>query len=200
MSKLYVSCIVVALLALAVMPAMADEITGTGTVANEDWANVTVTATVPEYINLDAADLDIAFGTLTMPNTGYVEAVDTASFTISTNMPLWVVYANGEDLAETGGHELDLAFSTAITGWWDWGGGMYLGAGESTPWGGCGDTIANDASGLLEDTGEYAIRECQALNAVISARLYQDGINDPAGAYTQDPKQLLTLYTADPSP
>ncbi len=174
MSKLYVSCIVVALLAVAVMPAMAAQIIAAPvSVGSGDWSEVVVSATVPEYINMDALDLTIAFGELAdATNVGYVTAADTAGFTISTNVPLWVVYNNGDDLEETGSgtYKLDLELATAITGWWDWGGGMTQGAGEWTPWGGCGTaTTAKCGIDLGADDGQWAIQACQQLSGAIKA-------------------------------
>ena len=204
MSKLYVSCIVVALLALAVMPAMAAEITIPGPVANGDWANVTVTATMPEYINLDAVDLDIIFvaGEMLDGNTeGYVVAADTAWYTLSTNVPVWVTYDNGSDLALDGtGYKLELQFSSKTAGMIDWTGGHIYGAGGDTYsiWRGCGDDDANAVlalpPGLPKDIDTFGLAGCQTLTLTTRARLYQAGLlRDPGGDYTQVADELLTL-------
>ena len=88
MSKLYVSFVVVALLALAVMPAIAADIEVPGPIASGDTATVLASATVPTYINLDAVDLTVEFGTLAdASDVGYVQSdtdSDTASYTVST--------------------------------------------------------------------------------------------------------------------
>ena len=197
MSKLYVSCLVVALLALAVMPAMAQVMTET----------VTVSATVPEYINLDDSDLTIEFvnGEMLDGNTaGYVVAADTAWYTLSTNTPIWVKYENGSDLALDGtGYKLELQFSGKTAGQIDWTGGHAYAPGGDTysPWGGCGADKANAPdSGLgdqAEDTGSFGIEGCQTLTFTTQGRLYQAGIVDPAGSYTQVAADLLTLTMYD---
>ncbi len=192
MSRVWIPMIVLALLALAVMPAMA----ATGPVSSGDPQVITVEATVPEYINLDAEDLDITFQALTATATGYVVATDEASYTVSTNKPFQILWENGSDLTETGGYALDLEVSGKTGGMIDWTGGTTYAAGGLTwtPWGGCGtiDT-ANGGTDAGEDTGTFAFAGCQTFTFTNRAQLYQNGINDPAGAYSQATKLLLTI-------
>ena len=227
MPKLYVSCIVLALLALAVMPAIAGELADgyTGPVASGDWAEVTVSAEVPEYINLDDVDLDIIFGTLdSASNVGYVWSADkepaapgtviatedTAWYRLSANVPVWVTYDNGSDLALDGavdGYELELQFSSKTSGMIDWDGGTNYAAGGDTYsiWVGCGNGGSGRANataatppGLSRDTGTFGFAACQTLTFTIRARLYQAGLLvDPGGDYSQMAGQLLTLTFYD---
>ena len=90
-------------------------------------------------------------------------------------------------------YEMELAFSLSLDGT------------NFGPWGGCGTTVANAGAvgetdfEKFEDTGTMPFAGCQTFTVTTRGRLYQDGINDPAGAYSQATPLLLTLYDADPA-
>ncbi len=203
MSKLYVSCIV---LALAVMPAIAAELPDTTV------KTVTVTATIAAYVNLDTEDLTIGFALVATDN-GWKDSTSNATATISSNIPLEIQYLNGEDLINENdtSYKMGLQIKSKVSGWWTdtepgatdkWvkstAGYWDLVTGVWSPnWGGCGGEIVGDSiTDGVEDTGSFWLAPGQTVDVEIKAQVYRRGLIDVAGDYDQDtsPHTMTVVY------
>ena len=205
MSKLYVSCMVVALLALALVPAMAAEL------PDLTEKTVTIEATIGAYVNLDAEDLTIGF-TLVATDNGWKPCSSDASATISSNIPLEIQYLNGEDLINENdtSYKMGLQIKSKVSGWWTdtdpdtdkWvkstAGYWDLVTGVWSPnWGGCGLEIDGDSiTDGTEDTGSFWLAPGQTVGVEITAQVYRRGLIDVAGKYDQStsPHTMTVVY------
>ena len=174
--------ILIALLALTLFAGMAMAAIVAGP------TQLTVSASIGEYINIDMQDSIIAFGALVPGYSGDVTATDTAACDITTNVPLVLTYDNGSNLTN-GGSTLELFFSSQVNMKGSFNDGA-IDTGNSwsaySNWGPAGEVGHLDIT-PLSWSPNFRIQT--------RAKLTQHGYADAPGAYTQAPnKNTVTLY------
>lgn len=150
-----------------------------------DARTVTVTASVPRFINLDSIDTTISFGNLAPEASGNFECSDYAEAVITTNVELCALYNNGSNLSNSI-TTLPTTFRSRLWGRFafpDTNGGQYITT-EAT-WGGIGEAF---------DTQLVRIDKGQTATCRTYATITRDGYNDTPGTYTQSTPLTITFW------